>query len=334
MRTVEIIEHAAAMAGAARPGEVTNTAKDIWRTELNRVYKEVYDLYPWDEKRFFNFTATTTDGTVVLDQTVDTIRAVRIGNQPLASVEVERVSNISPGNLDDAGVAGNAGNFIYLSPIPVLTQPSAATVIKIVSTDAADTSAASGNVRLEGTVAGVADEEEIAFNAADGTIEQTGSKSFTELTQITKQQTTGRIAIRDSASVELGTIAPWDQMGRYKRIRLVPPVDVLTTVTLQATRAFEALVSDDDSILIPTVEGAITSLLISSIFRSSGDFASAREWQRDAAEKIQIAQNNELEQNARTFQSTPAFGLFGHLGSDSMIGHVGDTSITGIGRTL
>ena len=183
-------------------------------------------------------------------------------------------------------------------------------------------------MRIEGTVAGVDDVEELALN---GTTPVIGLKSFTEIREITKPLTTGRIAIRDVSVVELGTIAPWDQQGNYNGIRLVPIVDVSTTVNFLCTRRFQNLVSDDDSIILPKAEDGIISLLIGSLLKIKGDDQKAMIHQQEGFSSIKAAAFNENEINNKDWRALPGDGLFGDLGSEVDHVHVTDTSITGIG---
>lgn len=324
MRVVEIIEHALITAGLARTNEVPDDLHDFALDELNRIYYEIYNLYPWDNTKIFNITVNTTDGTVVLPQTVEYVRAARIDDQPLPPVDELRVANWSPKTFDDTG---DSVNFIYRTRSPVATQPASATLLRIVSTSTADTSTL-GNVRIEGTVDGVDDEEELALN---GTSNVDGSKSFTEIREITKPKTTGRISIKQVDDTVLGTIAPWDQQGHNKRIEILPNPTETVTVTLLCTRKFMDLVSDDDSIVIPEAESGITSFLIAALLEFGGNAQKAQIYQAKGTASIQSGAFSEQEINDRDFRSLPISGNFGDLGTEADNVRVVDTSITGIG---
>lgn len=324
MRVIELIEHAVITSGMGRQGAVTNKLFDYALQELNRIYYHIYNVFPWDNIKIFNLEVTNTDGTVVLPQFVEYVRAVRIDNQPLVPVDEIRVSNWAPSTFDDTG---DVVNFSYLSRSPVAAQPVAASLITIISTSAADTSAL-GKVRIEGTVGGVDDEEELALN---GTSLVTGAKSFTNIREITKPKTTGRITIADTVPTTLGTIAPWDQQGHNKRIELLPNPDETVTVSLMCTRKFQNLVSDDDSIVIPEAESGILDMLIGALFGLQGDLQKQIKYQQQGLSNIEVGAFQEREINDKDHRSLPAEGLFGDLGTGVDDVHVRDTSITGIG---
>ena len=325
MRVVEIIEHALITSGLARKGEVPNDLHDFALDELNRIYYEIYNLYPWDNTKIFNLTVTTTTGTVVLPQTVEYVRAARIDTQPLPPVDELRVANVSPSTFDDTG---DPINFMYRTRTPVATQPAAATTIRILSSSATDTGTAIGKVRIEGTVGGENDFEELTLN---GTSNVDGTKSFTEILEITKPKTVGRISIKQTDGTVLGSIAPWDQQGHYKRIEILPNPDESVTVTLLCTRKFMDLVSDDDSILIPEAESGIIHFLTAALLEFGGDPQKAQIYEAKGATSIQSGAFSEQELNDRDFRSLPAAGMFGDLGTETDSIQNGDISITGVG---
>ena len=150
---------------------------------------------------------------------------------------------------------------MYLPDAPVNAQPTVASLITLVSTSTLD-AGTSFPIHLEGTVAAVDDEEEIDLN---GTTNVTTTKSFTDIRKIVKPSTTGRITVSDAVPATLGTIAPWDLEGQYKRVQLVPAPDAEKTITIQCTRRFERLVSDNDASVIPEADGALIDLLVAQV---------------------------------------------------------------------
>lgn len=96
----------------------------------------------------------------------------------------------------------------------VYTQPSSASAITVVSSSASDTSQ---KVRLSGLVNSIEDTELLSLN---GTTEVTGTKSFSRLDQVAKDETTtGNITVKAGATT-LVTIPSFKLAKQYQTITL------------------------------------------------------------------------------------------------------------------
>lgn len=310
MRVKEVLDFVLVQVGAARKGEIPTDLRAHALDALNMAYEQVWNLFPWDQSKIFELEATTADGEITLPSYVDNVQAARVSDKPLAGVGVMRVSNFYPTSLT---TAGTPWEFIYQRPDPVLTQPSAAINVRVVSTSTADTSTV-GSVRVVGMAAGVMTTEDLALN---GTTNVTGSVSFTEIIKITKPVTTGRITVKDSSNTEYGTIAPWETTPAYPRYRLVPPVSETTTVTFQCLRRFEWLVSDNDAILPPQMVKPVVHLLAATMFRKYGEMDRAAAEDALAADSLRTVEANENVHNDKTFLTVPTYGMFGDFGTDA-----------------
>jgi len=182
MRVIDIINHVCEVVGAGERDNIGTKTKNMVLDILNIEYEKVYNLYPWDDTKVLNVSATTTDGVLIFPSYVDAITAVRRTTSPLLPIGHIFVNNYSPGDFTQAGTPVG---YIPLAPSPVLTQPSAATTVSILSNSTSDNS---GVVRVEGLSGGVTAFEELSL---DGTTEVNGTTSFTEINQVTKPRTTG-----------------------------------------------------------------------------------------------------------------------------------------------
>jgi hypothetical protein len=320
MNVKEIIEQAVVLAGLGRKNEIKDELWTLAKDRLNSIYETSYNLFPWDNIKVFNLSVTITDGIVVLPQYVDIIRGARINNRVLFPHHEILINNWAPALFADSGAAHN---YVYLPNHPVQVQPAAASAITLVSSSVADAGSAFP-VHIEGTVAGVDDEEEINLN---GIIPVVTTKAFADIRAIVKPLTTGRITV--SAGINtLGTIAPWDTWGNYKRIQLVPLEDVETTVTLQCTRRFERLVSDNDGLIIPEIDGAIIDMLVGELYEAEKDLQRAQHFRIKGEGLLMVLAKKINENQDRDWRAVPN-GMFGDLGEYDHFRH-DDISITGI----
>lgn len=105
----------------------------------------------------------------------------------------------------------------------VRQQPLEASVMRVASSAAADTSIA---IVVFGIVGGYPDFESISTNASDGTTAVSGSKSFTSVERVVKTaSTTGRVTVdANSANVTVATLPVGNATDaiQYKKIRVYP----------------------------------------------------------------------------------------------------------------
>ena len=322
MRCLDLINNIYESSGLGKRGQLDSSVKAMILDMINLEYGRVYSSYPWDDVKLFNLSATTTDGALTLPAYVDLVRGVRIGNTPLFPVGELHVNIFSADNLSVAGVPYG---HIFLASSPVLTQPASATTIKLVSSSTSDNT--SFTVRIEGLVGGFSDFEEIALN---GTTTVTTTKTFDAggLFAIIKNQTTGWITIKNSASVEIGRIAPAEYQSKYRRLQLHPIVSSSTTVTLQCARKFELLLSDNDSICIERAETAVLDYARSRFLDKIGNQAGAKIAREIAADGIELAIKNEELLNNKAQVIIPLSGLFAC--DDENTFRLWDTTKTGL----
>lgn len=325
MRVREIINEAVVKARLSRKDEIENELFQSALDSLNRVYEKVYNIYPWDNIKLFDVSVTqaANTGTVVLPSNVDLIRAFRIGVDVLKPAHEIRVNEFVPDLIENGD--GTPVGYMYLPDSPVATQPASASLITLVSTSAADTGT-NFPIHIEGTVSGEDDEEELDLS---GTTPVTTTKSFTDIRKIVKPLTTGRITISDAVPATLGTIAPWDLEGQNKQVQLVPTPDSEKIITLQCTRRFERLVSDNDASVIPEADGALIDLLIAELLEAEEQEDRAQYYRAKATETLDLLSTKDLQNQARDFFAAPEQGMFGDLGAD-MDFRIRDTSVTGI----
>ena len=325
MRVIEIIEEAVVKARMGRKGQVESELFSTALDSLNRVYEKIYSIYPWDNVKLFDVTVSqaANTGEVVLPSNVDIIRAFRIGVDVLKPAHEIRVNEFAPDLLVNGD--GTPAGYMYLPDAPVAAQPVAASLITLVSSSTAD-AGTTFPVHIEGVVSAVDDEEEIDLN---GTTNVTTTKSFTSIRKIVKPLTTGRITVSDAVPATLGTIAPWDLQGEYKRVQLVPAPDEAKTITIQCTRRFERLVSNNDASVIPEADGVLVDLVVAELLEAEEQEERAQYYRNKANETLEILRVKDLENQSQDFYAAPEHGMFGDLGSgDDFRTH--DTSVTGI----
>ncbi len=326
MLTRELIESAVLKARLARKGEVRGELYDFALDALNRNYKVTYDRFPWDNIKIFNLTKTVTTADVILPEFVEIVRAVRIDLRPLFPLNELIVNNFAPELFTEAGTPQT---FDYRPDSPLLIPPAAATTLRVFSSDVADTLASALVVRIEGTVGSEDDFEELTLN---GTTAVVSTKSFTAVRSIFKPDTDGRITIDDGVLV-LGTIAPWHNHAHYKTIALQPPPDVSTTVTLQCTRRFQKLISDNDGTIIPDADSALIDDLTAELLESEKEEKRAIYYRNKADLKLAILAKRDLEHQSKDIVINPENGMFGELGDEQDGFRDFDISATGFNST-
>ena len=129
----------------------------------------------------------------------------------------------------------------------VKTQPTAASVISISSSAAADTSI---ECTVFGIVSGYPDYEVITTDAADGTTASAGSKSFTSVDRFVKSATsTGRItATSNAAAVTVAVIPVGDITAGiiYKKVKIYPVASAAFTMNVYYYKEPYRLVNNGD----------------------------------------------------------------------------------------
>jgi len=137
---------------------------------------------------------------------------------------------------------GNADKYtIYESPVAV--QPTATSVVTIVSTSASDTSA---SVTIRGESGGVERYETLTTN---GVSSVAGTISFSRIISVSKDITVGSITATCNSQT-IAVIEPERKVVRYKLIRFMPIPSSVATVTIPYHVVPLPLSQDDDVPLI------------------------------------------------------------------------------------
>lgn len=301
MRVVDILNQAIAKVRLAEYDSIPTKLRNLALDMLNRRYETVWNVYPFRDEKLVSVAITTSNQDLVFPQDVDAIRAFRSDDTAIYPLNEIILSRFAPEAFDDT--VDEPYNFHNMPDSPVLTQPSAATAITIVSDSASDTSK---TVRILGTVSSVDAYEDVTLN---GTTPVTGSLSFTALQSISKPLTAGRVTIKEG-STELGTIPAWEFKGAYRKIRLYPIPSASNTFYFEATRRFLRLTSDDDTILLSKVEPAIFSMLMAELYDLKGDEAKSDREESKASALLGAAIGEEEVKDSEDNRSFPDYGMF------------------------
>lgn len=129
----------------------------------------------------------------------------------------------------------------------VMSQPSAASVVTVSSSAAADVAK---NITVFGTVAGYPDFETIITDGSDGTTPVAGLKSFSAIERISKDSTTtGRITVTSNSALVTVAVLPvgYSTNGiQYKKIQLWPLPTTVFNINVQYYKDPWRLVNDTD----------------------------------------------------------------------------------------
>jgi len=302
MRRLDIINQAVAKAGLADIDNIPTNLNTLAIAFLNRVYENVWNVYPFRDEKVVTSTISASSQDLVFPQEVDTLRALRSATNPITPIGELTMSRFAPGMFDDTGA--NVYYFYNMPDSPVLTQPSAATAITIVSDDTNDTTQ---TVRIFGLVGGLETFEDISLN---GLTPVAGSLLFTELKSISKDLTTGRISIKESTTT-LGTIPGWDYKGAYRKVRLNPSPSAAETLYFEATRRFLRLTSDSDTLLLGKAGAAIFSLLMAELHEYNKDYGAGTTERQRGGSLLTLAIDVEEDKDSEDNRSFPDEGMHG-----------------------
>jgi len=306
MQVSDIIATAVAKVGLAPADAVPTALYALALKFLNRVYEDVWGLYPFRDEKVVSLAVTIDESEMVFPEYVEAVRSLRTADRGLLPLNEIFLSDTLPEVFDDTGA--NPTNFWNLPDAPVQTQPASASAITVVSDATGDTT---GSVRVFGTVSDLEAHEDLDLN---GTNDVTGSLSFSEIKAISKPETTGRITVTAGATT-LGTLAPWADRGAYRRIRIYPEPTDTVTAYVEALRRFPRLTSDHDTILIHRAESAIVDLFEAELceYDERGEEAAAK--RVAARERLLLAMEQEKHRDSEDNRTFPAVGFFGIRGA-------------------
>lgn len=206
----------------------TDLTTDAYKAQVavNRAVRRIWNHKQWTfRRRSLTFSTVIGQTDYPLDK--------RIG-QPysvLSSVLPYKLAVISRFNLDRAdpqrAMTGDPKIAAISETVPVTTQPSAASVIEVVSSGAADTTQ---KVLVKGIVSGEEDYEQLSLNGITSVFT---TKSFSSITSISKSAVTaGRVTVKIGATT-LVTLGPLDKTVLLRVMTLYPVPTAVVTVTIR-----------------------------------------------------------------------------------------------------
>jgi len=304
MQVSDIIQTGVAKVGLAPYDAVPTSLYTLALTLLNKVYEDVWHLYPFRNEKVVSLAVTIDDSELVFPEYVEAVRSLRTTDRGLFPLNEIFLSENLPSIFDDTGA--DPTHFWNLPDAPVQAQPSSASVITVVSDDASDTT---GTVRVFGTVSDYETYEDLDLN---GTSDVSGVLSFSEIKAISKPETEGRITVSAGATT-LGTLAPWTDRGAYRRIRIYPEPTGTVTAYVEALRTFPRLTSDHDTILISDAESAIFDMFLAELleYDERGDEAGVERVK--ARERLLLAIEGQEQRDSEDNRHFPAYGMFGEI---------------------
>lgn len=329
MNLLDSITYAVIKTKLGMAGNISNDVYSFARDAYNRMYRRVWDDFPWQNEKLINISGTTSTGILWFPRTVDAIRSVRLADSsnvvtrtlnPISDIKVNEWN----GNLFESGNTGTPTSYVMIADSPVskdlTTELASGSVVKVNN----KSTATSVTVRVEGTDSGgafVSDE----ITAAAGA-NQDGTVTFYSFTQITKNQTDGDVQVTDDGDITdvWAQIAPGQTQSIYKRIQLVPRVAVSTEVKIVATRRFEQLFADRQEVMIPVVSDALIDLLAAELLEYTEDYEKAVAERQKGWMRVKKAVELERTKNQQDNVYSPRQGMFG----DNEFGLL-DTSPTG-----
>lgn len=309
MQAGDIIKLAAVKTGLAPNLNAIDT--DIYAfalLALNRIYEDVWTIYPFRDEKMAGVSVSVTAGTanLILPIEVESIRSLRRTTETLYVTSGITISEFAP---DLFSQTGTPSMFMNLSDSPLaVVWPTTGSAASIVSTSTADVTPLA--VRIHGKVGGFEVFENIVLT---GTTPAAGSSVFTEIISVSKPLTTGYISVKIS-TVEYARLNPWDYRSAYRRIKLVPSPTASETLYIEAVRKFPRITSDNDTILIARAEGAIIDHLCAELYEYDEKVELAALERQKGGERLKMAINREEQRDANDNVSYPAYGMFGDDG--------------------
>lgn len=303
MQVKDLINQACTKTGQASADNVPNPLWDFCLGALNRLYEDIWNVYPFRDEKIVSLAVTGTSEELVFPQIVEAVRALWTVDNPLFPLNELIMVRMDPAVMAEEGTPVR---FFNLPDEPVLTQPSAANQIKVVSASASD----DGTIAVIGTdTDDVEMREEIVL---DGTTPVQASGSFAGLRSITKPLTYGRVTVTLADATEIGTIPAWRQDAQYRKIRLYPiPSEASFTLYIEGLRRFEKLTSQHDSPLLTKCHTAMFDLLMAEVYEYAGMGEKAVAERKKGGERLEVALMREKHTDAEDIRSLPAYGMFG-----------------------
>lgn len=255
---------------------------------LNSRYEDIWDRHNWPQKsRKVTAIATADAETMIIDANdLDYIVDIhdRVNNIDLNSIDASRGGRGHVDSQDESGIP----NFYWYEKTTVRAQPSAASVLALVSSNNNDTSQ---KVRIWGRDANNNQINELV--SLNGTNSKNSTLTYTTVDEVTKDSNTAGVVTitSNSAAVTVARINPSDYKPSYVEIHLVKRPDSAISYTVTYKRAFRRLVNAEDVPLIPC-QGAM----------KIGGYADTLYEQKKYAEARAVEQNPINEWDGTTYE--------------------------------
>lgn len=217
-----------------------DTFETILKAAMNRSYRRCLAAAQSDEERR-EFTLTLESGTSQYGMPMavrDVLNFEDAANE--RSLEIISASEFDNGFPGDT-TAGDPRRAYLLGRYGVQKQPSAASIITLVSSNGTDTSK---DVRLSGFVSGVLTAETITLS---GNTPVNSTNSYTTVERVTKGATfAGNITLTDASANTLAVVPVWSESPTYLWYEFTPIPDAADTLTVRAIMRKPDLVNDYD----------------------------------------------------------------------------------------
>jgi hypothetical protein len=204
----------------------TDTTTEAYRAQIavNRAIARVWNHKQWAFKKRTD-TLATVSGTMNYEMPKSAGEPYSV----LSTGSTKKLRPIPKHHFDlrfaDPTSSGDPEMYVLSDMLGVNEQPSSASVITIVSSDASDTTQA---VLIKGLVSGQEDYEQVTLN---GTTSASTTKSFSSIISVTKSAATaGRVTLTSNGGAVTNLVlAPQENTIRLRKVSLYPiPASVLT----------------------------------------------------------------------------------------------------------
>lgn len=227
----------------------TDTTTEAFKAQnsVRRAVKRVWNAKQWSFKlRQFSFITTASQEGYVLPKLVGEVYKLKSSGSPYDITVVNE--DTFDRNIPNPTSTGNPEFARLFEMVGVETQPSSASAITVVSSNANDIGQ---KVLIKGLVSGQVDYEELTLN---GTTNVNGSKSFSEIYAVTKSaETAGRITVTSNSGVVTNVIlATQEKVVRLRKVRLYPIPSSTLTITVKSYGLHPELTNAYEDTEIPT----------------------------------------------------------------------------------
>lgn len=282
------------------------TYKTFIKNAFNAYYEMVCRKYAWKDLYVFDEALTLSAGVefLYLPKTVQEILALTDRANSILLVP-SNVQILMRNHLDTISDQASPYRYTPAGTYGAKAQPATTNTIQVLSNDADDIT--TKKVRIWGKAANGEILSELL--TLTGATPVDSSNTYSELIRVAKNLVTdGTITVREkTTNTTLATIAPWEFVPRYKKIRLQPVPLASATVYLTYKKVFQRLVNDEDIVEIPCLP-ALKDLTMSDCLEEQRQYEKAKEKKADGWAKIQIiaeeqSQGDDLEQSQPEVQN-------------------------------